>query len=459
MLLRLKVKNFKNIEDEVVHFGPLTCFVGSNGAGKSNLFDAIQFLRALAEQDIQSAAQSIRSPASGSFGPRDLFLGGDISRIIGFEADLLVPREVEDDFGRRAEPATTLLRYELALRLVSVSSPRLEIVKEALTSLKATEAKDIIGFPHSAEFRKSVVKTTRRLGPLISTKEEDDGVVSLMLHQDGGSRGRPIPAGQSPRTVVGGTNAVEYPTVLAARREMSSWQLLHLEPSVMRTPDQFGATARITVEGAHLASTLARLVGQEQRRGAILQEATNRLMELVPEVQNVDLERDEVRQQLSVSVRMRGSDISMGPRALSDGTLRFLALVTLLLDPSACEVLCMEEPENGMHPARIPAAVQLLRDFAIDSQIPVDLENPLRQVIVNTHSPDVVRQLGADEVLFVDALDGPSGRIARVSAVENRWRRAMPTVPLQRMADFIGGAPLGATAADLQLPLKFGSAQ
>jgi predicted ATPase len=458
MLLRLKVRNFKNIEDEVVHFGPLTCFVGSNGAGKSNLFDAIQFLRALSEQDIQSAAQSIRSPATGSFGPRDLFLGGDISRTIEFEADLLVPREVEDDFGRRAEPATTLLRYELALRLVSPTAPRLEIAKESLASLKASEAREIIGFPHSSEFRKSVVKTTRRVGPLISTKE-DGGVVKLMLHQDGGSRGRPIPAGQSPRTVVGGTNAAEYPTVLAARREMSSWQLLHLEPSVMRTPDQFGATARITVEGAHLASTLARLVGEEDRQGAVLQEATNRLMELVPEVQTVDLERDEVRQQIYVSVRMRGSEISMGPRALSDGTLRFLALVTLLLDPNACEVLCMEEPENGMHPARIPAAVELLRDFAVDSKIPVDLENPLRQVVVNTHSPDVVRQLSADQVLFVDALNGPSGRVARFSAIEDKWRRAVPTVPLQRMIDFIGGAPLGATATERQLSLRFGSAQ
>ena len=442
-----------------MHFGPLTCFVGANGAGKSNIFDAIQFLRALSEQDIQSAAQAIRSPASGSFGPRDLFMAGDISRTIEFEADLLVPREVEDDFGRRSEPATTLLRYELALRLVSANAPRLEIVKESLISLRATEAKEIIGFPHSPEFRKSVVKTTRRLGPLISTKEEADGVVSLMLHQDGGSRGRPIPAGQSPRTVVGGTNAVEYPTVLAARREMSSWQLLHLEPSVMRTPDQFGASARITVEGAHMASTLARLVEQDKRQGATLQEATNRLMELVPEVQQVELERDEVRQQLSVSVRMRGAGMSLGPRALSDGTLRFLALVTLSLDPNACEVLCMEEPENGMHPARIPNAVQLLRDFAVDAESPVDGENPLRQVIVNTHSPDVVRQLDVDQVLFVDALDAPSGRVARVSAIENKWRQALSTVPIQRLADFIGGAPLGATASDLQVPLKFGSAQ
>ncbi len=227
----------------------------------------------------------------------------------------------------------------------------------------------------------------------------------------------------------------------------------------MRAPDQLGETARVNSRGAHMASTLARLVRQEARPGAVLQEATNRLMELVPEVQSVDLERDELRQQLSVSVRMRGSQISMGPRGLSDGTLRFLVLVTLQLDPDACEVLCMEEPENGMHPARIPAAVELLRDFAVEPFDPIGRENPLRQVILNTHSPDVVRQLRSDEVLFVDAVDGPYGRTARFSAIEDCWRRAMPIVPLARMADFIGGAPLGARAKELQLQLRFGSAQ
>lgn len=458
MLLRLHIKNFKNIVDEVVQFGPLTCFVGANGAGKSNIFDAIQFLRALTEFDIQSAAQSIRSPASGAFGPRDLFFGGDTGRTLEFEADLLVPHLVEDDFGRSAKPATTLLRYRICLRWAGGSSPRLEIAEESLLSLKAGDAKEIIGFPHSSEFRKQVVKPTRRLGPLIST-QRGDGIVRLMLHQDGGSRGQPIPAGQSPRTVVGGTNAAEYPTVLAARREMASWQLLHLEPSVMRTPDELGVSSRITEKGGHIAATLMRLIEADGVPGQTLQQATNRLMDLVPEVREVAVERDEVRQQVFPVVHMRGAGLAFGPRALSEGMIRFLALVTLFLDPESCGVLCMEEPENGIHPARIPMSIQLLRDFAADPEQRPDRENPLRQVILNTHSPDVVRQLRSDELLFVDAVEGPQGRFARVAAVENRWRTSRHVVPMQRLIDFIGGAPLGAHAEDLQPKLRFGTAQ
>jgi len=47
MLTRLKVNGFKNLVGVDVRFGPFTCIAGANGVGKSNLFDAIRFLRSL----------------------------------------------------------------------------------------------------------------------------------------------------------------------------------------------------------------------------------------------------------------------------------------------------------------------------------------------------------------------------------------------------------------------------
>ena len=49
MLTRLRVQGFKSLIDAEVRFGPFTCIAGANGAGKSNLFDAILFLRDLAD--------------------------------------------------------------------------------------------------------------------------------------------------------------------------------------------------------------------------------------------------------------------------------------------------------------------------------------------------------------------------------------------------------------------------
>ena len=60
MLTRLKVSGFKNLIDVDVPLGAFTCVAGANGTGKSNLFDAIQFLRALASHTLIDAAQSVR---------------------------------------------------------------------------------------------------------------------------------------------------------------------------------------------------------------------------------------------------------------------------------------------------------------------------------------------------------------------------------------------------------------
>ncbi len=458
MLLRLRVKNFKNLRDVDVRFGPLTCFVGSNGVGKSNMFDAIQLLRALADTDIQSAAQQVRSPHAGSFGPLDLFFNADPSNTMSFSVDMSVPEEVIDDFGRPTKPAVTLLRYELELRYLKDES-RLELIKESLLGLKQSEAKDALGFPHSKSFRESVVKGSRRAGPLISTTSDANGI-RLMLHQDGGSRGRAVPAGRSPRTVVGGTNAAEYPTVLAARREMASWQLLQLEPYVMRTPDPIGEPGHLDERGGHIAASLHRLATEESTPGSVYAEAANRLAALVPEIRRLRVDKDELRQHLSIRAVMKGCEQELGPRSLSDGTLRYLALVTMLLDPSRGGVLCMEEPENGMHPSRMRDMVGLLRDFVVQPNEAVGDGNPARQVVLNTHSPDVVRQMEPAEVLFVDALESPDGRVASIAcvAVQKQWRDKALSVPPTLLTDFIGGAPIGEQMQQLKLPFVFGTA-
>jgi predicted ATP-dependent endonuclease of OLD family len=77
-------------------------------------------------------------------------------------------------------------------------------------------------------------------------------------------------------------------------------------------------------------------------------------------------------------------------RVLSEGTLRVLALCILEYDDLHTGLLCFEEPENGIHPARIMAMATLLKDLSADFS---DNFLPLRQVIVNTHSPILVKKV------------------------------------------------------------------
>src|SRR5206468_1387644 len=118
MLTRLKVNGFKNLVDVDVRFGPFTCIAGVNGSGKSNLFDAIRFLAALAEKPLVEAALSIRG-GSRSADIRDLFhrVGDKYADEMSFEAEMIIPADGTDDLGQPVKASATLLRYEVALAM------------------------------------------------------------------------------------------------------------------------------------------------------------------------------------------------------------------------------------------------------------------------------------------------------------------------------------------------------
>jgi len=231
-------------------------------------------------------------------------------------------------------------------------------------------------------------------------------------------------------------NATESPTALVARQEMRSWRLLQLEPSALRRPDEFTAPARMEADGSHVAATLYHLARQnghqypsyptdQDHAEQIYAQVANRLAELIDDVGSVSIDRDERRELLTLMV----SDHSGTPypaRALSDGTLRFLALAVLYLDPASQRVLCLEEPENGIHPARIRSMLDLLQDIATDAKRPIAEDNPLRQVIINTHSPSVVSQVPDDSLIVAQIKECIVGKrrfnAARFSSLANTWR-------------------------------------
>ena len=469
MLTRLKVSNFKNLVDVDLYLGPFTCVVGPNGVGKSNLFDAIRFLSALANHTLMEAAAAVRDQDSRTAHVRDLFhrVGDHYAERITFEAEMIVPRRAIDDLGQEAEASITFLRYslELAYRETADNLVRgnLAIVKEELVHITHGNAPRHLLFPNSAkDWRKSAVYGKRHAPYFISTTGEGENRV-IKLHQDGGSSGRPLPrsAVNLPRTVLSIANAAESPTALVARREMQSWQMLQLEPSALRKPDEFGAPTHLRADGRYLAATLYRLgrhAGQQVSQDTVeswesdsqdisperlqyladqldiqtsapqkvYSQIANRLAELIDGINDIHIERDEKRELLTLYVK-NGEGTFHPARALSDGTLRFLALAVLESDPQMQGVICLEEPENGIHPARISAILQLLRDIAVDTQEPVGEDNPLRQVIVNTHSPSVFQQVPDESVVFVKAKEAKDreGRLCKKAhflCLSDTWR-------------------------------------
>ncbi|KPK75994.1 MAG: ATPase [Phycisphaerae bacterium SM23_30] len=434
MLTRLKVTGFKNLVDVDVRFGPFTCIAGPNGVGKSNLFDAIRFLSALAEKPLIEAALSVRDESGRAADMQSLFHrhGNTYMDKMTFEAEMIIPKEGIDDLGQKAEATITFLRYSLALTYRKNdnfgSLGALELNKEELVHISRTEAHKHLLFNYNAsKWRDSAVIGKRSGGPFISTVQEGNNRI-IKLHQDGGSRGRPLAqAANLPRTILSATNASESPTALLARREMQSWRLLQLEPSALRKPDDFSAPTKLDSNGLHLPACLYRLACHNSSK--VYSQIANRLAQLIEDVYDLSIERDEKRELLTLYIN--GKDkTSYAARSLSDGTLRFLALAVLAQDPEFQGALCLEEPENGIHPERIPAMIQLLNDIATDVHEPIGPDNPLRQVIINTHSPAVVQQVAEDSLLVAElkevANNNKRFRGVQFSCLPGTWREKKP---------------------------------
>ncbi|HZF07934.1 MAG TPA: AAA family ATPase [Thermoanaerobaculia bacterium] len=489
MLTRLKVTGFKNLVDVDVAFGPFTCIAGVNGVGKSNLFDAITFLGGLAEKPLLEAALSVRSEGGRGADLRSIFhrVGDRYADEMAFEAEMLIPPTGTDDLGQEATAAITFLCYRLVLGWNEVG---LTVRTETLTHINLGQAKAHLSFPHTRAWRESVVDG-RRTSDFIST-EAEKGVVYIKLHQDlgkdykGGGRPRSHVAERLTRTVLSDAKAADSRTAALARTEMQSWRLLQLEPSGLRQSDSFMAPRSIAPNGAHMPATLARLtraqlridplrfrpseirepsalptrVGAEiplamavstdrekaeDEAAAVTARVANRLAELIEGVRSVRVDADERRELLTLMLTERNGT-EHEARSLSDGTLRFLALAILENDSAASGVLCMEEPENGIHPKRIPAMLRLLQDLAVNTNEPVGEDNPMRQVIVNTHSPLVAAQVPGDCLLVAIPQtmrrDGLRESVPAFRWLPDTWRakwgaKEFPEIPTVSLGDLL----------------------
>jgi predicted ATPase len=468
MITRIEIDGFKNLVDFTLDFGPLTCIAGPNSAGKSNIFDAIQFLSFLTDHTLIEAALKIRDADRDTSDVRDLFWTDGEQRRQDFKiaVEMIVNPDTKDDFGRPAIAASTFLRYEITINYESPafeigSLGRLVLDEEKLDYIKEKDARDHLHFPHSAQnFREPAIINRRRTNSsFIYVQKSSDGIREIVVSHEAGARGpgQRSPADSAPSTIVGTSNSSATPTILAARREMQSWRLLALEPSVMRKPDRFYENAHVSPQGGHLPSTLRRLANGSKKFGReaedIYAEITSRLSEFVV-VSKVEVISDDVRQLLTLQITEL-SGVKLPASSLSDGTLRFLALAIIAADPESTGVICMEEPENGIHPAKLNVIVNLLRDIAVDTDEKPGQDNPLRQIIVATHSPYFVQLQNKEDLVFaleasIRGKNNKALKVLRCQPLEGTWRarKSISSVGFATVLAYLTNPP----DAQLKLP-------
>src|SRR5690606_4711678 len=171
----------------------------------------------------------------------------------------------------------------------------------------------------------------------------------------------------------------------------STIRYLHLVPQLVREPDRSVGRANDPFGGDFLEQ-VARTPERTQK--ARLRRTTEALRVAVPQLEEIELWRDE-----RGAPHLRGKYQHWRPQGawqteeqFSDGTLRLLGLLWVFLDRDG--PLLLEEPELSLHPEIVRVIPQVLARL---------LRKSGRQVLLSTHSPELLRDegIGLDEVLLL----------------------------------------------------------
>ena len=143
-------------------------------------------------------------------------------------------------------------------------------------------------------------------------------------------------------------------------------------------------------DGGNLAAFLRRLK-EDRQLNRYYQRIVRHIQQVMP--QFGDFELTLMSKNLSLNWREKGKEMLFGPHQISDGSLRFMALATLLLQPPELlpSVIILDEPELGLHPAAIVELAAMVRIAAKHSQ-----------VILATQSPRLVDEFKIEDLIVAE---------------------------------------------------------
>lgn len=399
MITRLEIDGFKTFEEFAIDLMPFTAIVGPNASGKSNLFDAIELLAELTTEDVRSAMTKLRGE------PLELFrrTPHGSAKMISLAVEVLLPVSGIDQFGTHYELKTQRLRYEVRLEGETDSSGNIKKIVVAHERCERIKKKD-----ESSNFVQEASEITYggniRKTPFLDTEISIDGQKSFLIRQDGpNKKGRPtrIPATDASRTGISTVQTAEFPHLYAVKSFLGHPSFLEISPNEARRENDRFVEKKMLPSASNLSAVLDRLKSEtrtDDQPEGILTEISNQLSQLIPSVRKVHSVTSRDQKEYAYEIEM-ADGLRFSSRVISDGTLRLLALITVLNDPEREGLLCFEEPENGIHEGRIPALIELIRsstgNFADD----------YFQVVVNTHSPAVMKALQDTEIIAADVVN------------------------------------------------------
>lgn len=374
MLTKIEILNYKSIAQAALAFGTENVIVGPNGAGKSNLLDAIHFLRDAASDGLDHAVTKRHGIVS-------------IRR------------------WSKTKP------YHISIKL---SFLRGEYWGDYRVVISSAGGEFSVVEEEGNWFGPSPFFKNGNDGkPLLCTfKRGIDGIVLFEIPQNAFGEERKITSHESELLITqfGPSSFSSYSYFFRElREEVVSCGAYSIYPNKIREPQTISNSDVLSDDGTNLASIIRQMRATSSR--ANREALTLSLKQVLPIVNEIQVKSAggfyvpvfRVKELESAA----SHDLNMSQ--ISDGTLRMLGMLTAFYQPNAPLRITLEEPEQMIHPGLLPVLIDAARDY-------LDDDNKNRQIIVTTHSPNLLDIFDPTSIIGAHYEDG----VSSFSAISER---------------------------------------
>lgn len=353
MITELRLRNWKSFSDATLFIDPITVIIGTNASGKSNIFDALKLLSALASPvDIMDIAKNVRGGAEG------------IIRRGEQLCNLTITME--------GDKSKEQLIFDVAL---------------ALDEQRNVYIKD----------ESLILNTTKKNLVLFERKELDEmnkSLVSVALYTEGKPRYQNFSAKTSVLSQIEYVNCVRRikDSVLAVVDNLKKIRMSNPIPERMR--DFAPISKTIAEDASDLAGYLANL---DEKSQASTYEAILKYLKPLPDRDIKSIRADKIpmtdKAMLFCTEEWTANHTQeQSALGMSDGTLRFAGIIAMLITAEDKALILLEELDKGVHPSRAKDLVKMLKEIGKQKQL---------DIICTTHNATFVDELGPQMIPFI----------------------------------------------------------
>jgi predicted ATPase len=353
---RISIENFKVFKRTTISNLPKMCvMLGTNGSGKTTFFDIFGFLGDALQTNVTIAINK-----RGGF-PEVISRGCDIHKdLISFEIKF---RNIV-----KAEESNPLITYVLS---IGYNKGKVFISREILKYRRGQRT----GKPwHFLDFKNGS-------GTAITNEDEygKEGIVEQRIEQK--------VTNPDILAIKGLGQFEQFKAISSFRSLLEKWYISNFRIEYGRSISDTGLANHLSVSGDNLAQVTKFMFDYHY---PVFQKILHKLPLRIPGINEVEAKETEDGR---IVLRFKDENFKdpFIARYVSDGTIKMFAYMILLHDPEPHPLLCIEEPENFLHPDLLPQLCEEIREYSERGG----------QVFVSTHSPDFVNALNIEELFFL----------------------------------------------------------